>query len=831
MKKWIAAGLAVCTAAALLPSVAACGGNQSVTLENGTVAALSDGGAAITAGNYRMDFYNAGEGYAMRVVDLEVSDKTENIPADALVADEAAPVHIGLKPVAATGDIMNVNTKEYFVDTVYDTVSVQNYGVKAESTVTGKGGARFQVTDRYMPQGNGVYTLDRIVEVLNGNLKATATPDEGFSSKVSISLGEGTKFSDFEYMVPSIMYKDGRQVPNGAIGSSTDVEYMYIKETRLGLPFVMTRNAQTGATVAISHTNPQIVSGIDETTAFPWEVSSKVFYGSIGVNTKKNGEANVQLDYVYPCSEGDIGYGGTQGWTRRHHTISKGFKQYYQVGLSFSKTEDYVEGATQAFKAHLMLNDLENYDVDMGKVYEAQVDMWNQTMQSVNDDAAGVPWSFGVPSGKIEAWKLESGFVGQQTQIAYQVLRDAFEKNDREMIDLGLKAVSFWTDKAQIKDGPGAGLMKTRYDYGQFQYDTIHYPIFLRTMNDGYEGLLDATRLTEAYAQDERYADYTYNGQTLDQCADKFSAACDLYAQFLVNKQNEDGSYYRAYNHLGEYETQVDSTGEVSNEELSGNSKNNTIMPVRFLGRMYERTLERDPEKAETYKTALLKASEYVYENILDEYGTFVGGTIDHSNIVDKEAGVFAMYGFNVAYQLTGEEKWQKAAEYATVFAISWTYMYDFRVQGSSASNIFRYGGVSGQSVISTGSSNCDNYNAFIYYELYKMYVLTGDEFYKVSSEFIGTNTKRVLDMDGSKGYLYKTLTLEASTVADFNFSSVNSMLAWVGVANSEPINNFYQTFGCWNFSDLEGKSLEELRGMLDDYGFGGRNYVIRTQA
>ena len=111
------------------------------------------------------------------------------------------------------------------------------------------------------------------------------------------------------------------------------------------------------------------------------------------------------------------------------------------------------------------------------------------------------------------------------------------------------------------------------------------------------------------------------------------------------------------------------------------------------------------------------------------------------------------------------------------------------------------------------------------------MYVLTGDEFYKVSSEFIGTNTKRVLDMDGSKGYKYKTLTLEASTVADFNFSSVNSMLAWVGVANSEPINNFYQTFGCWNFSDLEGKSLEELRAMLDDYGFGGRDYVIRTNA
>ena len=825
-KKITAACLATCIAASMLPSLIACGAPGAKEIENGTVKELSDGGAAIVSGDYRMDLYKSGEGYGLRVVDLKVTDGEKNISAAALVADEASPVHIGLKPYPSAGDIMNVNTREYFVDGTYDCVSVQNYGIKAESTVTGNGGARFLVTDRYMPQANGVYTLDRIVEVLNGNLKNAEAPDEGFSSKVSVSLGEGTHFNDFEYMVPSILYKDGRKLPSNAIGASSDVRYMYVKETRLGLPFVMTRNAETGNTVAISHTNPQIISGLDESTAFPWEVSSKVFYGSIGVNTQKNDKANVQLDYVYPCSEGDVGY-GTNGWTRRHHPIAKGFRQYYQVGLSFARTEDYKEAATQSFKSHFLLNRLENFDVDMGAVYEAQVDMWNQTMQSLNDEAAGVPWSFGVPSGRIEAWKLESGFVGQQTQIAYQVLRDAFEKNNREKIDLGLKAISFWTDVAQIKDGPGAGLMKTRYDYGAFQYDTVHYPIFLRTMNDGYEGILDAARLVAAYAEDARYADYTYNGLGLTGYAGKFSDACDLYAQFLVNQQNEDGSYYRAYRHTGEYETECDTGGEVSVEELSGDSKNNTIQPVRFLGRMYEHKLDTKPEKAERYRKTLLKACGYVYDNILEEYGTFVGGTIDHGNIVDKEAGVFAMYGFNVAYQLTGEEKWRKAAEYATVFAVSWTYTYDFSVQGSSAANIFRYGGTSGQSVISTGSSNCDNYNAFIYYELYKMYVLTGDEFYKTASEFIGTNTKRVLDMSGAKGYKYKTLTLEASHVADFKFSSVNSMLAWVGAANSEPINNFYQTFGCWNFSDLENETLEELRSTLNAYGFGGREYVI----
>lgn len=153
------------------------------------------------------------------------------------------------------------------------------------------------------------------------------------------------------------------------------------------------------------------------------------------------------------------------------------------------------------------------------------------------------------PSRQDEAWKLESWIRRSADADRLPGSPRRVEKNNREKIDLGLKAISFWTDVAQIKDGPGAGLMKTRYDYGAFQYDTVHYPIFLRTMNDGYEGILDAARLVAAYAEDARYADYTYNGLGLTGYAGKFSDACDLYAQFLVNQQNEDGSYYRAYRH------------------------------------------------------------------------------------------------------------------------------------------------------------------------------------------------------------------------------------------------------------------------------------------
>lgn len=833
IRKLIAIVLTCCM---ILP-FASCAKSENI-LDNGEIIFATDNAIIMTSGAYRMDFYKTGKSYGMRVVDLNVisdgKEITETIkkaeaPSGSYIVDEKTPVHIGLKPYAAQGDIMNVGTKEYFVDQGYDSVSVQPYGIKAEATVTSKGGARFLVTDRYMPKSDGMFTLDRIVEVLNANLKNATEKDEGFSSKVSFDLGKGTstQFTDYEYMIPAIMYKDNRRLPNNAIGAGTGFKYMYIKETRLGLPMVMTRNPKTGYTVTISHANPQIGSGLEEATAFPWEVDEDIHYGSIGINTEKNGQKAVQLDFVWPCSEGDVGYGGNNGWTRRHHSIKKGFRQYYQMGLSFGKTDDYVTAATDAYKDHFALNEIDIYDVDLKEVYDAQVDMWNETITDLSEEAAGVPWSFRVPSGEIDGWQLECGFVGQQTQIAYQVLKDALENNDSEHIRLACKAVSLWTDYGQVKEGPGAGLLKTRYNAGAFRYDTDHYPIFLRTMTDGYEGILDAARLAAAYADDPRYSEIG-----LQEIADKWFDACDLYGEFLVTHQNDDGSYYRAYNaETGDYEKDEGISSEVRPGELSGSSKENTIQPVRFLGRMYERALANgDSEQAEAYRQALLDACEYVYENILQEYGTFIGATIDHANVVDKEAGVFAMYGFNVAYQLTGEEKWKQAAEYAAIFTISWTYTYDFRVQGSDSANIFRYGATSGMSIICMGQSSSDNYNAFIFYELYKMYALTGDTFYKEVSEFIGNNTKQALDLNGTKGYKYKTLTLEASNLADLSFTSVNSMLSWVGVANSEPINNFYQTFGVWNFSDLEGQSIDEIRQMVINYGFGGKDFIIRGE-
>ena len=54
-KKITAACLATCIAASMLPSLIACGAPGAKEIENGTVKELSDGGAAIVSGDYRMD--------------------------------------------------------------------------------------------------------------------------------------------------------------------------------------------------------------------------------------------------------------------------------------------------------------------------------------------------------------------------------------------------------------------------------------------------------------------------------------------------------------------------------------------------------------------------------------------------------------------------------------------------------------------------------------------------------------------------------------------------------------------------------------------------------
>ncbi|MGG6497703.1 UNVERIFIED_CONTAM: hypothetical protein NY603_32750, partial [Bacteroidetes bacterium 56_B9] len=72
------------------------------------------------------------------------------------------------------------------------------------------------------------------------------------------------------------------------------------------------------------------------------------------------------------------------------------------------------------------------------------------------------------------------------------------------------------------------------------------------------------------------------------------------------------------------------------------------------------------------YKEAAIKAADFSYNELYLKLGKYVGGTPDNPNTVDKEAAIFALYGFNAIHELTGDLKYLKAAEHAANCAMSW---------------------------------------------------------------------------------------------------------------------------------------------------------------
>lgn len=712
-----------------------------------------------------------------------------------LIASQPKPAIIRIKNAQGTGRALQAGYKK---------VTVSNSTYKGQVTLSSSAGSTFSVTDIYEVVNNATYTVTRTVKVTKAN-----DEDRGFSSEFSlISAATGNAFKSYDLFAPGFLYRNNAN--NNPYENNPNLKgtSFCFWETQYGLPLFMAYSPTTKKSISLSHVNPEISSGLDEKSCRDkWMVVSSVQYGSLGAEIRNN---HLEINYAYPA----VG-----GVAPRSHPVKDGQSHTYSLALGATLNDSYTEATVDCYKQHLSLNDVELYDVNIKDAYDAQMEMFSALAAPIvgksGNRAYGLPWSISIPDGKPHAFELQNGFVGQQTSIAFQLMRHGKKNGNNNIFQQGLEMAKFWfSDKQLVENGlPRSWWIQTEKIDGynnKYIGDFWTYPSFTRCFTDGMEGLLDCLRLAEAYDLPE---------------AQEWGKIMDKFGEFLLNAETAgDGSFYRAYQKDGKYVRDPNVMGPWENEQakLQANAKTNTLIPVRLLIRLYEWSGDK------RYLDRAVQAGEYGYNKYFKEMGTFIGGTPDNANVVDKEAGVFAMYAFTALYQATGDKKWLEAAEYAAVFAFSFTYCYDFAIQGGDAANILRDGGISGYSFITAGAGGTDNYNAFIYYELFKLYLLTEDSFYLQAAKILERNTKRPMDLDGTKGYAHRALLLEATTLYKMTFSSVSSWLPWCGVATSQPMVNFYQTFGKYNISDVEKKSNSELLNALDKVGAGGKKYVIK---
>lgn len=747
-------------------------------------------GVGFLTGTHRFDLYRTENGYALRSVNCASLSKKDALPENSAVsyrAEEPISLSVRLK-----GD-----TEETYT-ACYEQIGAGNHGVLAIGTVETKNGSRFSVQDEYTIVGD-VLNCARTVTVE----KASAS-DLGFSSRLSMRSaidGESGSYDDLEYFIPGIWYKDTSLNSSGGIASATRTRSIFVKETRTGLPLIMGRIKETGETLSVCHFDPQISSDTNDVLSSAVLTNGNYRCGSLGVTR----DPSPTLSFVYPTVEQPVVYQSSYPAVRRYHPVEESFVSSYCVSLRASQTDDYWTAMEETYRRHYALQEKEIYDVDLQAAYEACMKTMNAYCYSANTTygtITGIPYGAFVSDGHVESGlTMEMGFVGMELSIAYQMMRYGDRYGDETSTANGLAIADLWAEQAATDNGVVKVYMLS---------DGSFYPMpcYLRRMTDGMEGLLSCYRY-QANKEVEK---------------DAWLEMIVGYADFLVKAQNEDGSWYRAYDYGGRLFTPENGYGQVADiENVMADSKNSTPIPVRFLVRMYELTGK------EAYLTAAEKGAQYTIDTLFAA-GKFGGATCDGHDRTDRETGCFVLYGMNALYAVTGNENYLQYAEYAAAYVASWTVLYSYKIadaQGIVAGeNFVREALTDGLSIISTGHSGVDNFMSYVYCEFFKLYVWTEDDFYSDFALFAQNNTKKTLNLNNKMGFAQDGFCLEGTYLSEFGFLTAGTTgvwLPWSGNAVVEPIAEATDIFGKADVSELKEYERSVLLEKLASYGAGGK--------
>lgn len=669
-------------------------------------------------------------------------------------------------------------------ESAYTSIELKDYGILASASLTSDKGSTVKVEDRYYyPDESDVSNAINVQRALI--VEASVSSDKGFQSIFGVDSTSNT--SNLEWFVPNSVFGEFPEV-------AETQPYKLYRETLTGLPMSMVRDNSTGYSVSVARYQPVI----------DYKSNS---YACVSIHKGKNsgGDAKSSVEITYP----------TRDTSRKYFTLLEGNRMVYDITLLVDKTESFDKAMVNHYNNQYILQDQRIVNTDIDECFDVINEDFKKFMLKKTRNGVtsyGLPWRVTIENGLIGPASYQAGFVGQQIPCAYNMMLYGIKNNDEKSLENGMNIINFWVNEVNFVTDAGVP---------QIWYDGVSnvwcgYPTFTRMAVDAMEGLLDAYRLASAHGIE-------VNGwiESVKACA-----------EWLVRAQNADGSWYRCYNYQGEYykgnETDIPwNPGDITRST----SKNNSTMPVRFLGKMYEFTNDQK------YYDAVIKAGDFIYTSLFPK-NAYYGGTCDNPDCMDKEAGVYAMYAYDTLYTLTKDAKWLDCLKQAAIFTMSSVLTVSFKIQESVSSLKAAYslqcGYTDGLSYICCNGTALDNYAAYIYYELFRIYVYTGEEIYYDMAEFIQQNTKSTMDWDGVLNYSYKSLTPEASTIYSFGYNSAiddegtqGVWLPWQSAANAEPIAKMYDTFNAGDVREFAYTPVEELQQTLSEFGVGGNAHRL----
>lgn len=683
--------------------------------------------------------------------------------------------------------IKTVFTITEFYDCAYSEITKLDGKIHAKGILKSPTGSELSFHDIY-ETADTCFKISRNVTVIKNK------DDLGFATKIAFVMAASENVLDYDYFAPANWYRQNEYANKSKMGYDMDSEYFWRREVIYTLPLFAAQNKDSGEMVMLSRWAADVGMRDHSFAQSEHVVDRKFTIGSIGISKPESKTLNVlyygfplrkeintirdgiTIDYVYPGVEGEmpqpmsrynIDYAqNTKTITRIFHPMEEDFSHSYSVAVNLGQYDGFYEMMRDSWRLVYSRLREDVFKVDHELHYKNCMKSLTSLTRQYGE-SWGLPFACQLPQMDFSSISFQFGFVGQQPGIGYQLIRYGDKENDKEAYEKGLNIIEFWVRTAMTD----IGAPQVCYNPTLKGFEPL--PFWIRMIADGMENILDA---------------YVYmKKKGIDKL--EWLEFCRKTADWLVRIQNEDGSFYRAYN--------------TKDGSMRMDSKANTISIVRFLIQIFLVTNDNK------YRETAIKAGEWSYDNIYLNM-EYRGSTCDNADIMDNESGIYAMFGFLALYDLTKDDKWLKALLGAADYTETWTYCWSYPCLCLLPNHPFTKNSFSGMSPVTLGGGGGDMYMAACAYIYYRLYIITGDEHYRDFAEFIHNNTRQANDIDGSFGFVYPGTSHEGASFADQTLRCQFHWLPWVTYVEIDPVSRLKDTFGAYDIAGAEKLSLEE---------------------
>lgn len=634
--------------------------------------------------------------------------KNENNTWGIVVVSKGVASFRNLNPVII--EIIDGSLKTSLYDFGYQKIVPENNGFKATAKIEISDKYLFELSDEWSIQDNDV-RVNRELTVVKGE------EGTGFLSAIKFSFDNTFPRDSVDLFVPGMIYGGIKNIPYKSMGGELVYNEgkgaAWIREDRMPAP-LYGFYFRDGSSLTLLDEKPNgNTIKLDSTVNII--IDERILFGSLGSEFSAE---RVVFGYKYPCSEGEISYGGsdTHKWKNRYHPAKPGLTQRYELTLRLSENKNFPEYYSNAWRwAWSKLVPKVNFQ-DIEQARRSLVDMLGDNVE-YKDNRYGITNFVSSVAGDpmISDRKCVLGFTGKALETAEFLVYGSYDgttPNDKLHYKLGLGIINTFT-KLKMDPPVGEGF---NLDNGK---PALALPrdscVYLRSFGDDMKAMA-RTYLFEL----EKGMDHK-----------DWKIWLTKFADWLIKSQYSSGGFPRSWEPI---------TGKI--DVAAPQSSYN---PIPFLTLMTKITGNN------IYLESAIKAGDFCW-NTGQSKGIFVGGTIDNPNVIDKEAGTLSLEAYLALYNSTKDKKWLDCAIVAANFSETWIYQWNIPMPVDMVDkNLNWKHGVptTGVQLISTGHSGADCYMAFDTDEFAQLYKITSDTHYYDVAKVLLHNTKGMMALPG----------------------------------------------------------------------------------